>query len=177
MPLVILVSVAGLYKSVCVCCVWYAQVAQQAHKGSVFYVHPTGFLIHRPHDQSQARKTFLRVKFKSKHNAMLLQVSFVFTQALAHFFRFFIPHHACISGAYVCVLCASVCVCVCVCVGVCVCVRACVCVVCVELSVPACRGHVGETRSRDQGWTVSGNGHHTQTLFSVTPMIQCACHC
>ncbi|KAJ9514700.1 hypothetical protein QJQ45_028412 [Haematococcus lacustris] len=51
------------------------QVAHMASQGVRFRVHPTGFLVHRPHTESQARKIFLRVKFKSRRNAALLEGS------------------------------------------------------------------------------------------------------
>mmetsp|Transcript_521 Transcript_521/g.1388 ORF Transcript_521/g.1388 Transcript_521/m.1388 type:complete len:455 (-) Transcript_521:411-1775(-) len=51
------------------------QVAHTAGRGAVFHVHPTGFLVHRPHPESAARKTFLRVKFKSRKDASLLSGS------------------------------------------------------------------------------------------------------
>lgn len=51
------------------------QVAHMAKSGFTFNVHPTGFLVHRPHPESLARKSFLRVKFKSKNNPALLKDS------------------------------------------------------------------------------------------------------
>ena len=35
--------------------------------GFEFRVHPSGFLIHRPHPESRARKQFLKVKFSRKN--------------------------------------------------------------------------------------------------------------
>lgn len=51
------------------------QVAHTAMRGTVFRVHPTGFIVHRPHTASNARKSFLRIKFKSRQNAALLSDS------------------------------------------------------------------------------------------------------
>lgn len=39
-----------------------AQVAATAAMGWKFSVHPTGFIIHRAHTESQSRKAFLRVR-------------------------------------------------------------------------------------------------------------------
>jgi len=48
------------------------QVAHTAMRGAKFYVHPKGFIVHQPHPASAARKNFLRIKFKSRHNTRLL---------------------------------------------------------------------------------------------------------
>lgn len=54
-----------------------SQVAAAASPpvSSKFHVHPTGFLVHRAHAESSGRKDFLRVKFKSRHDAKLLDGS------------------------------------------------------------------------------------------------------
>mmetsp|Transcript_14554 Transcript_14554/g.31695 ORF Transcript_14554/g.31695 Transcript_14554/m.31695 type:complete len:435 (+) Transcript_14554:51-1355(+) len=51
------------------------QVAATAAAGSEFHVHPHGFIVHRYHTESDSRKAFLRVKFKSRQNAQLLKNS------------------------------------------------------------------------------------------------------
>ncbi|GAX73527.1 hypothetical protein CEUSTIGMA_g979.t1 [Chlamydomonas eustigma] len=51
------------------------QVAHTAASGFAFYVHPSGFLVHRQHTESSSRKAFLQVKFKSRQNPQLLNGS------------------------------------------------------------------------------------------------------
>ena len=52
-----------------------SHVAATASKGHLFEVHPNGFLVHRAHTESISRKDFLRVKFKSRKDAKLLDGS------------------------------------------------------------------------------------------------------
>uniref|UniRef100_A0A7R9VDG8 Glycosyltransferase-like protein LARGE2 n=1 Tax=Chlamydomonas euryale TaxID=1486919 RepID=A0A7R9VDG8_9CHLO len=52
-----------------------SMVAAVAASGSPFYVHPTGFLVHRQHTESNSRKAFLRVKFKHQRDSSMLEGS------------------------------------------------------------------------------------------------------
>ena len=65
----------------------HTQVAHTKATGSVFRVHPSGFLVHRPHGESAARKHFLRVKFKSRRWAVWVRfLSVIFSRALSECF-------------------------------------------------------------------------------------------